>query len=72
RKKLAYEVRKHKKGFYLFLLFRSDPSFVKKLEDYYKVYDPVIKYMVIKLDKKMLKGVVLAKPEEPSTAKSEA
>jgi hypothetical protein len=32
----------------------------------------VIKYMVIKLDKKMLKGVVLAKPEEPSTPKSEA
>ncbi|MGD0887172.1 MAG: 30S ribosomal protein S6 [Thermodesulfovibrionales bacterium] len=72
RRKLAYEVRKHKKGFYLLLLFQSEPSFVKKLEDYYKVYDPVIKYMVIKLDKKMLKSVVPAKPVETSTPKSEA
>ncbi|HXX58477.1 MAG TPA: 30S ribosomal protein S6 [Thermodesulfovibrionales bacterium] len=71
RRKLAYEVRKHKKGFYLFLLFRSASSFIKKLEDYYKVYDPVIKYMVIKLDKKMMKGVVLAKPEDASVPKGE-
>lgn len=71
RRKLAYEVRKHKKGFYLLILFRVASSFIKKLEDYYKVYDPVIKYMVIKLDKKMLKGVVLAKTEEAGT-KAEA
>ncbi|HET6515347.1 MAG TPA: 30S ribosomal protein S6 [Thermodesulfovibrionales bacterium] len=71
RKKLAYEVRKHKKGFYVLFLFQSASSFIKKLEDYYKVYDPVIKYMVIKLDKKMLKGVVLTKPEEASGQKGE-
>jgi small subunit ribosomal protein S6 len=72
RRKLAYEVRKHKKGFYLLLLFRSDPSLISKLEDYYKVYDPVIKFMVIKPDKKMLKSVVPAKAEETPTPKSEA
>ena len=71
RRKLAYEVRKHKKGFYLFLLFRSPASFIKKLEDYYKVYDPVIKYMVIRLDKKMMKGVVFTKLEEASSPKGE-
>jgi len=71
RRKLAYEIRKHKKGFYLFLLFRSAASFIKKLEDYYKVYDPVIKYMVIRLDKKMLKGVALTKPEDASSPKGE-
>ncbi|GAB4414937.1 MAG: 30S ribosomal protein S6 [Thermodesulfovibrionales bacterium] len=52
RKKLAYEIKKHKKGFYVLLIFRAAPSLIKKLEDYYKVFDPVIKYMVIKLDKK--------------------
>lgn len=63
RKKLAYEIKKHKKGFYILLLFRSAPSLIKKLEDYYKVFDPVIKYMVIKLDKKS-GGVVEAKSED--------
>lgn len=71
RRKLAYEIKKQKKGFYLLLLFRSPSSVIKKLEDYYKVYDPVIKYMVIKLDKKMMKGVSLTKPEEGAAQKAE-
>ena len=72
RRKLAYEIKKQKKGFFLLLLFRSVPSLIKKLEDYYKVYDPVVKYMVIRLDKKMLKNVELAKPGEAAPQKAEA
>lgn len=64
RKKLAYEIKKHKKGFYLLLIFKAAPAVIKKLEDYYKVLDPVIKFMVIKLDKKAVE-VVMPKPEEP-------
>lgn len=52
RRKLANEIKKQKKGFYVLLVFRSASSLIKRLEDYYKVFDPVIKYMVIKLDKK--------------------
>ncbi|MBI4824007.1 MAG: 30S ribosomal protein S6 [Nitrospirae bacterium] len=52
RRKLAYEVNKHSKGFYVLVLFKSPPSLIKKLEDYYKVFDPVIKFMVIRLEKK--------------------
>ena len=52
RRKLANEIKKQKKGFYVLLVFRSASSLIKKLEDYYKVFDPVIKYMVIKLGKK--------------------
>lgn len=63
RKKLAYEIKKHKKGFYLLLIFKTAPSVIKKLEDYYKVFDPVIKFMVIKLDKKAFE-FVMPKPEE--------
>lgn len=63
RKKLAYEIKKHKKGFYLLLIYKVAPSVIKKLEDYYKVFDPVIKFMVIKLDKKAFE-VVMPKPEE--------
>lgn len=52
RKKLGYEINKHKKGFYTFLVFKADPSLIKKLEDYYKVADFVVKHMVIKMRKK--------------------
>ena len=52
RRKLANEIKKQKKGFYVLLVFRSASSLIKKLEDYYKVFDPVIKYMVIKLGSK--------------------
>jgi small subunit ribosomal protein S6 len=52
RRKLANEVKKQKKGFYVFLLFRSPSPVIRKLEDYYKVFDPVIKHMVVKLEKK--------------------
>lgn len=54
RKKLTYEIRKQKKGFYLLLLFKSPSEAIKKLEDYYKVFDPVIKHLVIRLTKKQI------------------
>ncbi len=52
RRKLANEIKKQKKGFYVLFVFRAPSSLIKRLEDYYKVFDPVIKYMVIKLEKK--------------------
>jgi small subunit ribosomal protein S6 len=74
RRKLAYEIKKHKKGFYVLFLFRAHSSLIKKLEDYYKVFEPVVKFLVIKLDKKRLAAEVLSKPEEapsPSPFKAE-
>lgn len=51
KRKLAYELNKQKMGFYVFFLFEAPSSLIKKIEDYFKVFDPVIKFMVIKLDK---------------------
>lgn len=52
RRKLAYELNKQTRGFFVLFLFRAPSSFVKTLEDFYKVYDPVFKYMVVRLEKK--------------------
>ncbi|MBF0537251.1 MAG: 30S ribosomal protein S6 [Nitrospirae bacterium] len=52
RRKLAYVINKHEKGFYLFFVFKAPPTTVKLLEVLYKVYDPVFKYQVIRLGKK--------------------
>jgi small subunit ribosomal protein S6 len=55
RRKLAYEIKKHTKGVYYLLIYKTPPETIKKLEEFYKVFDPVIKFMVIKLGPKQVK-----------------
>lgn len=55
RRKLSYEIKKQNKGYYAMLIFKAPSPAVKKLEEFYKVFDSVIKYMVIKLDPKQIK-----------------
>lgn len=55
RRKLAYEIKKQNKGMYALLIYRTPSDTIKKLEDFYKVFDPVIKYMVIKMGPKQIK-----------------
>jgi len=71
RRKLANEVKKQKKGFYVLLVFRSASSLIRKLEDYYKVFDPVIKYMAIKLEKKQSAHVLASLSQAEAAAKAE-
>ena len=52
RRKLAYELNKHQKGNYVFLLFKAKPSTILDIEKLYKVLDPVIKFMVVRLTKR--------------------
>jgi small subunit ribosomal protein S6 len=58
RRKLAYELNKQTRGFFVLLLFNAPSTVVKKLEDFYKVYDPVFKYMVVRLEKKQKEAVL--------------
>lgn len=71
RRKLADEIKKHKKGFYILFVFRADPSLIKKVEDYYKVFDPVIKYMMIRLEKKQAAHVINVLSQAEAMAKAE-
>ncbi|MFZ5875198.1 MAG: 30S ribosomal protein S6 [Nitrospirota bacterium] len=54
KKKLAYEVRKEKKGAYVFFRFRGPGGLVSELERQYRVEDAVIKFLTIKCDPKLL------------------
>lgn len=68
KRRLAYELNKQKFGFYVLFLFRAPSSTVRKIEDYFKVFDPVIKFMVIKLGKKQVAALpreVLGIPVTP-------
>jgi small subunit ribosomal protein S6 len=68
RRKLSYEIKKQNKGFYAMLIFKAPSPSVKKLEEFYKVFDSVIKYMVIKLDPKQIKHLEKAQALEKTQA----
>ncbi|MFZ6017617.1 MAG: 30S ribosomal protein S6 [Nitrospirota bacterium] len=63
RKKLAYEIKKQKKGFYVLLIYKTPTSTIKRLEEFYKVFDHVIKYMIIKLSMKQAQALEKIDPE---------
>jgi small subunit ribosomal protein S6 len=54
KRRLAYEMSKQKMGNYVFLLFKAPSAAIKKLEEYFKVLDVVLKFMVVKLGKKQI------------------
>jgi small subunit ribosomal protein S6 len=54
KKKLAYEVRKEKKGLYVFVRFRGPASLVAELERQYRLEDTIIKFLTVKCDPKLL------------------
>lgn len=68
KKRLAYEINKQKMGFYVLFLLKAPSAVVKKIEDYFKVFDPILKFMVIKLGKKQVAALpkeVLGVPVTP-------
>jgi len=72
RKKLAYEIKKQKKGLYVLLFYKTPPATLKKLEEFYKVLDAVLKFMIIKLGPKQIGDLEkLEAMSEPSEQKSE-
>lgn len=51
-KKLAYEISKHKEGYYVLMNFKSGTDLPKELERNFRISDNVIRYMVINIDEK--------------------
>ena len=72
RKKLAYEIKKQQKGFYVLFVFKTPAPTIRKLEELYKVFDPVIKYMVIKLGPKQVKALETAQAAAEAAAQAAA
>ena len=79
RRKLSYELNKQKMGIYIFYLFKAPSATIGKIESFFKVFDPVLKFMVIRLGSKQIEalpkdvlGVTVAAetgvPEKPETS----
>ena len=74
RRKLSYEIKKQKKGLYVLLFYKAPSATIKKLEDFYKVSDAILKFMVIKLDAKQIQDLEKVEPvtEPPAEQKGDA
>lgn len=66
-RKLAYELNKQDKGIYILLLFKSPPSTILELERFCKVTDTIIKFMVVRLQKKKQIEAVMASLAKAAT-----
>jgi len=55
KRKLAYPVQKHTDGCYVLLRFTANPEFVARLEGYFKLSEPIIRYLVVHFDEHALR-----------------
>lgn len=56
KRKLAYEIKKERKGIYLFWKYLGTPEIVAEFERNMRLLDPVMRYMTIKLDTNVASG----------------
>lgn len=50
KRKLAYDIKKHKEGNYVVINFEANPELIKELERIYRITDEVIKFIVVRKD----------------------
>ena len=50
KKKLAYEVKKNKEGYYVVFYFEANTNLISELERIYRITDEVIKFMTVKVE----------------------
>ena len=50
KRKLAYEINYIKEGYYYIVNFDLDPQIVKEIERRCRLFDQIIRYMVVRVD----------------------
>ena len=50
KKKLAYEVKKNKEGYYVVINFEANPNLISELERNYRIMDEVIKFITVRAE----------------------
>lgn len=63
RKKLAYEVRKFREGFFVLFVVDCQGVLVTELERRFRMTDQVIKFMTVRIDEELLRAGKMARDE---------
>lgn len=72
RRKLAYEIDKNSHGHYILFTFRGPSSAASAMEAFYRLYEVVIKQMVVKLEKAQAAHVLAVLSKEAAVAAAPA
>jgi small subunit ribosomal protein S6 len=64
RKRLAYQIKKSKIGYYSIFRFNSLPDLIPKLERYYQLDESVLRYLTITLSKDALDQIEIDKAHQ--------
>jgi small subunit ribosomal protein S6 len=69
-RKLAYRVRRHREGSYVYLVLRGkEADMIKELERRLRVADPVIKYLTVRLDEELKRQQKLSQRRDRKVAR---
>ena len=68
RKRLAYQVKKSKIGYYAIFRFNSPPDIVPKLERNYQLDENILRYLTIALSKDALEQIEIDKSQQTHLA----
>jgi len=68
RKRLAYQIKKSKIGYYSIFRFSSLPDLIPKLERYYQLDESVLRYLTITLSKDALDQIEIDKAHQAPLA----
>ena len=68
RKRLAYQVKKSKIGYYSIFRFNSSPELIPKLERYYQLDESILRYLTITLSKEALEQIEIDKSKQSQAA----
>jgi len=55
KRRLAYEVQKCSEGYYILVRYMATPVFVARLENYFRLTDAVIRYLMLHFDERTLR-----------------
>ncbi|HSR70658.1 MAG TPA: 30S ribosomal protein S6 [Acidobacteriota bacterium] len=73
KRKLAFEVKKHKEGFYVVMYLESENGeAVTELERRFKVADPIIRFLTVRVDEEMRRAEKMKALREEKKARKKA
>lgn len=70
RKRLAYEIRHERDGYYFFIQFEAEPTAPAEIERHMRITDHVLRYLIVRKDENEVDPVITPEPEVEETAEA--
>jgi small subunit ribosomal protein S6 len=67
-RRLAYPVEGQKKGTYFLIYFRADGTALKPIEDAFRLYEPILRTLVLKIHPKLVETMLTMARDEHALA----